>query len=194
MSKLIALYSPAPGCGKTTIADFLCERRGFTRISFADPLRKMIRALLEDIGHTRQDADVCLVHRKEQRTQLPYGPTARHLLRTLGTEWGRTCIGPNFWADLWATKAGCAIQDGEDVICDDLRFPEELDAVLTLGGEAWRIERPGYEATPDEDGHASDGALEHYHQIWHQRIRNDGTEQMLLDCVDCCLRMGIRVA
>ena len=189
MSKLIALYSPAPGCGKSTIANFLCTQRGFARISFADPMRAMIGTLLQSIGYSDGQISEIVTRDKEWKTALPYQPTARHLLQTLGTEWGRTCIGPTFWSDLWATKAGCAIQDGTSVVCDDLRFPEELDAVLELGGEAWRIERPGYEATPDEDGHASDGALEDYHQIWHQRIKNDGTEDMLLQYVDQCLRM-----
>jgi hypothetical protein len=189
MSKLIALYSPAPGCGKTAIANFLCEQRGFTRISFADPMRAMVATLLEECGYTVYAAEKLLRHDKEAKTRLPYTPSVRHLLQTVGTEWGRACIGPLFWSGLWKVRARELLDAGEDVVCDDLRFPEELDAVLELGGEAWRIERPGYEATPDEDGHASDGALEDYHQIWHQRIKNDGTEDMLLQYVDCCLRM-----
>jgi hypothetical protein len=191
MPKLIALYSPAPGCGKTTIANFLCSQHGFKRVGLADPMRAMLRALLEDYGHTMCGAANFLARDKEKPTVLPYRPTARHMLRTLGTEWGRTCIGPKFWTEIWRSKVDEWLEDEQSVVCDDLRFPEELDAVLDLGGEVWRIERPGHEATPDEDGHASDGALEGYHQIWHQRIRNDGTEDMLLQYADCCLRMEL---
>lgn len=86
MSKLIALYSPAPGCGKTTIANFLCEQRGFTRISFADPMREMVRTLLKGIGYSDGQVSEIITHDKEWKTALPYQPTARHLLRTLGTE------------------------------------------------------------------------------------------------------------
>ena len=193
MPKLIALYSPTPGCGKSTVARHIGRKHNYATLRFASPLELMLESLLMTAGRYTYREIKFFLHDPVGKTipiqRLPGKPTGRHLKRTLGEEWGRQCNCPQFWAYIWKERAERILAKGMWIICDDLRRIEELDAVLDLGGEAWRIDRPGHEATPDEDGHASDGALEEYHQIWHQRIRNDGTEQMLLDYVDYCLKM-----
>jgi hypothetical protein len=191
MTKLIALYSPYPGCGKTTVAEHLCFRHGFTRIGFAAPLRAMVQALLEYAGHHEDTAAYLIRACKEEPTALPYNVTVRHMMRTLGTEWGRTCMGPDFWVDLWRMRVDAAWSAGQRVVCDDMRYPNELAMVQRLDGEAWRITRPAIQPLPDADGHASDGALEQPKQLWHHYIRNDGTVEMLLQYVDECLKMEV---
>jgi hypothetical protein len=194
-TKLIALYSPAPGCGKSTIARYLGHEHNCATLRFASPLEMMLESLLMTVGRYTPSEIRFFLYDHVGKTvpieRLPGKPTGRHLKRTLGEEWGRQCNGPRFWALIWKERAERILAKGMWIVCDDLRLPEELDAVLGLGGEAWRIERPGHEATPDEDDHASDGALEDYHQIWHQRIRNDGTKQELLQYVDQCLKMEV---
>lgn len=194
MPKLIVLYSPAPGCGKSTVARHLGYTHNYATLRFASPFEGMLERLLLTVGRYTASEINFFLHDHVGKTvpieRLPGKPTGRHLKRTLGEEWGRQCNGPQFWALIWKERAERILAKGVmKIVCDDLRRPEELDAVLALGGEVWRIDRPGYEATPDEDGHASDGALEDYHQIWHQRIRNDSTVDTLLDYVDCCLKM-----
>jgi hypothetical protein len=51
--------------------------------------------MLEALGHSREEALDMLMHDKERTLSL--GITVRHLLRTLGTEWGRECIHPDVW-------------------------------------------------------------------------------------------------
>ena len=60
--------------------------------------------------------------------------------------------------------------DGGSVVTDDVRFPNEAAMIRDLGGELWRIERPGI--TYDGD-HSSEGGLEDITP--DQVIVNDGT-------------------
>lgn len=48
--RLVALCSPAMGSGKSTVADHLVARHGFTRVAFAAPLKRMTEALLLEAG------------------------------------------------------------------------------------------------------------------------------------------------
>jgi hypothetical protein len=165
-SRLIALYSPAPGCGKTTVASML----GGTRISFADPLRAMIRTMMIEAGIHPDAALRLLTIYKEMPIPELGGRSARYLLRTLGTEWGRDLIDVNIWTDIAMRKV--ARVKGLAVI-DDLRFPNsEREAVLRAQGEVWRIDFPGREANPEL--FRSEGLMEDGY-AWDCYIDNDGT-------------------
>lgn len=92
---LVGLYSPTPGCGKTTSAEYL-RAFGFKRLSFAGPLRRMVAVLLTELGYDYDQLDTLLGLNKEQ--PLPsLGVSSRDLMRTLGTEWGRQCVHPQIW-------------------------------------------------------------------------------------------------
>jgi hypothetical protein len=162
--RLIGLYSPAPGCGKTTIASML----GGTRISFADPLRAMIRVMMIEAGIHPDTADRLLTIYKEMPIPQLGNRSARYLLRTLGTEWGRDLINVHIWTDIAMGKVARA---KGLVVIDDLRFPEEREAIADAGGEIWRVDRPGHDADPE---HSSDGALDTCYS-WDRCIINNGT-------------------
>lgn len=151
---LIALYSSTPGCGKSTIAEHL-GRQGFTRVSFADPLRAVTRTFLTEYGFDLPRINRLLTDGKNDR--IPeLGVTPRHLLQTLGTEWGRGCIDPNVWTRIWRSKVRSALAAGHSVVADDLRFHEEYECVRSLGGRIWRVTRPGNRSAAT---HASDSVL-----------------------------------
>jgi hypothetical protein len=145
----------------------------------------MLKALLTEVTDplTVQEC----FSRKEAPTPLPYGPTLRHMMQTLGTEWGRNCIGPQFWSRLWSLRVLKLLNAGASVVCDDMRFPEELTVVQDLGGQTWRVTRPGHDLVPGVELHPSDGALEGIPIWWDHLIRNDGTPDMLLAYIDACL-------
>ena len=127
------------GSGKSVVADYLVSQYGFVRIKLASPLKNMLRA----IGLSEREIEGDL---KETPCDLLCGKTPRHAMITLGTEWGRDMIGPNLWTNTWARKASKLLEQGFHVVCDDVRFPNEVDAVRALGGAVIRIERLGLSA------------------------------------------------
>lgn len=167
MHALIGLYSPSPGCGKSTVAQHLRQSHHFVIHPFAGPLRKVVRTFLLEAGVSFPRAVSLLTDRKEDPIPEVFGLTGRHLLRTIGTEWGRTCLHPDIWVDLWAAQ----LPVGFPVVVDDVRFPNEAREIKTRGGQLWRIERPGLEQVGLT--HASDGGLEDF--TFHRTIRNDGS-------------------
>lgn len=126
------------GSGKDTAAEAL-EALGFQNVKFAGALKAMLRMLLayqgadEDTIRRMIDGDL-----KEVPTPLLNGKTPRFAMQTLGTEWGRMLIGPDFWLDTAMKKAALA-----DTVITDVRFPNEVKAVKDNGGTVIRIVAEG---------------------------------------------------
>lgn len=93
--------------------------------------------------------------------------TPRWLLQYIGTECFRQIIHPNTWVN--ATYAG--INDGDNVVITDVRFPNEADAVKEHGGIVIRISRPVTDKV--SDNHVSETALDNYD--FDYIINNDGS-------------------
>lgn len=165
MQKIIGLYSPAPQSGKSTVASEL-EQRGYVIVPFAETLKLMLIPMLESLGYDRHGANY-LVHQAKQVVVGDAGVSVRHMLQTLGTEWGRQCIHPEIWVRCWKGRA----QQYSAVVADDVRFPNEAAMIKLLGGEIWCINRPD---APREHGHASEGSLDGYEEF-DRFITNDGT-------------------
>jgi hypothetical protein len=152
------------GSGKSTVADILCREYGYVRRPFAYTLKAMAVTLGIPVEIVEGDAEA-----KAKPLDILGGRTARHAMQTLGTEWGRMCMGENFWVDRW--KAG-APKDNPLVVVDDVRFHNEVKAIHDLGGIIVRIERPGI--VPGSHASEQIESLEFDH-----RIVNDGTKDDL---------------
>lgn len=149
LPRVIALCGDA-GSGKTTAADYLVEHYGYRRVKFADPLKNMLRAM----GLTERQIEG---DQKEIAQDALCGRSPRHLMQTLGTEWGRDCIGKNLWINLWCERVNFLLSDGESVIVDDMRFSNELMAAYAVDAQVYRLHRPG-QANKAGD-HASETGL-----------------------------------
>lgn len=167
---LIGLYSPAPQSGKTTVANYLCGM-GYRRLPFATPIKTMVRAFLRQLGYEPDQLDHFTEYGGKNEILPQVGVTPRHLMQTLGTEWGRQCIHPRVWINCWERIARDQLGAGIDVVVDDVRFANEAELILSLGGEIWRVERSGTERGP---AHASEGGLDDF-PVVHRRLVNDGT-------------------
>ena len=143
--RLIA-FTGAAGSGKSTAADYLVSELGFTRIRFAGPLKAMMRAL----GLSEREIEGDL---KETPCARLMGRTPRHAMQTLGTEWGRQLLAPDFWVDLWRQDAERILHDSGRVVVDDCRFPNEASVIHSLGGKIIAIRRDGLAHVPN---HASE--------------------------------------
>jgi hypothetical protein len=157
--KIIAIYSSIPRQGKSTIKDYLVNKHGFRHLPFARLIKQMVFTLLIQHGYRDEDAIRYIEIDKEVPLNRLYGmPTARYLLQTLGTDWGRNHVHAEFWLAEWESKASVWSRTGQGIIADDMRFPNEMEAVKRLCGKTWRVERPGSVA-PASAGHVSEGRL-----------------------------------
>lgn len=144
--RLIALCG-YKGVGKTTYAKFLAGENGVV-LSFATPIKHMLRTL---VGHEYVFGD-----KKNEMTHL--GVTGRHLLQTLGTEWGRETIDQDIWVKAMKhVLTDTMFTEYHPIIIDDLRFENEAKMVRDIGGEVWEIDRKNF--TPANDNHISESGV-----------------------------------
>jgi len=133
----------AAGSGKSTAAAYLEREHGYKRMRFAAPLKDALRrilrgALLDDHTIERMiEGDL-----KEVPQAVLLGKTPRHAMQTLGTEWGRNCIGGLFWVNLMRHAIG-ALPAGTRVVVEDVRFENEAAMIRSLGGKVIRMEGRG---------------------------------------------------
>lgn len=141
--KLIGLAG-ASGCGKDTVAKFLCDTHEFRQIALADPIRIGIVAMF---GIPME----CLTDRtlKEQPLDRLCGKSPRQVMQTLGTEWGRHHI----CLDIWLKVAQLGIDYHKHlaaannlylngIVISDIRFEGEAKWLRDQGGIIWHIHRP----------------------------------------------------
>lgn len=196
-SRLIALCG-YPGVGKDKIAEYLVANYGYTRVSFADPMRKALLALdplvrVNQCPHCQKphtESLSSLVARygwdQVKRAHLD----VRTYLQRMGTEAGRDIHGDDCWVDIALdTIAKCP----GPVVVTDLRFGNELTAMQQLDAEIVHVMRPGFGKV---NNHASeqmnygevaskaivnDGSLEDLHKAIRQVLGLDVMEELDLD-------------
>ena len=171
---MIIAFAGLAGSGKSTAAMHLVLRHGFKRIRFADPLKNMIRVL----GLT--DAEI-EGDKKEQPCALLCGKTPRAGMQTLGTEWGRDLMGSELWVRAWR-HAVDKLPPYTDIVVDDCRFPNEVEAVRAAGGWIIRVVRNG--AGQGAAGHSSEAQAFEVDST----IYNDGSIEDFLRAVDVVWR------
>lgn len=153
MTRLIGLSGYARS-GKDTIADLLAQRHGYTKVSFADPMREALYHLNPNIDFDGYRVNLREIVDAEGWEELKaHSEEYRPLLQRFGTEVGRTLWGQSFWVDQALSKVA------GPTIFADVRFANEADAIRNAGGVVWRITRPGVAAT---NGHASEVSLDGY--------------------------------
>lgn len=152
--------------GKDTVARMLKEH-GFVQSSFAAPIRSFVASLL---GATLDELEI----EKEDPIALLDGVTPRHMMQTLGTEWGRELIHPELWLRSWRMRYQRYLYIGVDVVVSDVRFDNEARIIEQLGGVVVQIVRPGL---PDADSHISETPLPE--NLIHGYLYNDSDMETL---------------
>lgn len=131
--RIIGIMGKA-GSGKSLIAKYLHGKFDYERSKFSKILKDMLLCIP---GITE---DMIEGHLKEVPNMILGGHTPRKAMQTLGTEWGRNMICETFWVDSWARHV--AMKDCKQFVSvEDVRFPNELEAVHDLGGVIWNITR-----------------------------------------------------
>lgn len=144
---LIGIAASRAGSGKSTVANSLVHKAGFVHVPFAGPLKRVGTAVLLEAGLTELDARRFLY--RDKHSEIPgIGVTGRHLLQTLGTEWGRRQIRPDLWLNLWHRQVDIqrkrAWRESRPcrIVVDDVRFRNEAELIRKMGGFNWLVERP----------------------------------------------------
>lgn len=132
------------GSGKSFVAKRLVDRHGFTCLPMAKLLKDMLRAL--GLNENQISGS-----EKETPCDLLGGKTPRWAMQSLGTEWGRRMIHDEIWVRAWQHN-----RPPGDVVCDDIRFPNELTRLTPMGAHFIRIKRPGHDPT----------YRQHFYQVW----------------------------
>lgn len=125
--------------GKDTLAGYLLFNLiGWTHSSFADPLKAMLTVIGVDCS---DDAKAVV--------DDVFGVTPRHMMQTLGTEWGRHMINGDIWVKVFAR-----LNAGKCVIVPDVRFENEAALVREHGVLIHLVGRGGIEGN-----HVSENAI-----------------------------------
>ena len=181
---VVGLRGPA-GAGKDTAGDYLVRNHKFTRVSFADNLREAALALdpyvstdMTPGGATtgnvsRLSAVVTSIGWEQAKTF----PDVRRLLQRFGTDVGRELWGTNFWVERTLAKHVSG-HPSQRLVFTDVRFDNEVEAVLALGGHMIHIERPGLDALPGNHVSERGITIEPDHVVV-----NDGTPTQLGEIV-----------
>ena len=176
--KIIGLMGPM-GSGKSVVAKILM-RLGYKRIRFSAPLKNMLRA----IGLTTEHIEGSL---KEKPCDLLSGFTPRYCMQTLGANWARETVDPDFWLNLWLIeiKKLELVYKFPKVVSEDCRFPNEAETIKSMGGEIWEIKRDNHEY----EGHSTEMAMM---DITPDKIiLNNGTIQTLTKWINETMRSGV---
>jgi hypothetical protein len=164
-------------CGKDTFANRLVEEHGFVKVSFAEPLKRMLlNALLKN-----PPPFDCILDETEWRGQLWDRRTqfTRWLLQFVGTEIVRENFDPNFW--IHEAFAVLERTTGNRFVFPDVRFANEVEAIRKRNGRIVRLHR--LSETADENRieygktHASETELDLIPGIDHLRIK-DGVQNV----------------
>lgn len=159
----------AAGSGKTTAMNWVLRNHPTAnRMSFAGPLKSMTRELIRmslpkgwdhDAGAYCEDPIL-------KETPIPFlgNLTARRIMQTLGTEWGRNTLHPDFWVGIAAAKVerqlGSTFKKSDKVpikvIFDDVRFANEAAMIHAYGGVIVRIVRPEHDKPTEIKSHESE--------------------------------------
>ncbi|RWE37469.1 hypothetical protein [Mesorhizobium sp.] len=171
---LIALYSPAAQMGKGETAKALTDLFDYTLVKFAAPLKNIVAIMLAEMGVLTSDLHDYLEGAKKNVPLADFGfpnLTSRILQQTCGSEWGRDSLDRALWVKIALRKVQQIVSAGGRAVIDDMRFPNEYDAVEAFGGERWHIFRP--RDSEPTNGHPSEGQLDHYK--FHHSLINDGS-------------------
>lgn len=162
------------GSGKDSVRSILEMHAHFAGLAFAEPIRGMLRELF----NTNGVSDEYITDRALKETPIPgLGVSYRHMAQTLGTEWGRQCMGADFWLNIaGAYLADLKAQGYERFVVSDVRFANEAAWVRAQGGVVWRVERPGLDSVRAHVSEAQDFEADAV-------LDNSGTVRQLYDRV-----------
>ena len=166
--KIIALYAPCHGAGKSTAAKYLGDVLDAEIVSFAKELSAMVKDLLV------RRFNLPVLHRGKDDPLPPpmENVTTRDFMVAIGQ--AARSVYPDIWVDLTRRNIRTALigrftQGPRSVVVDDLRMPNEYAMLKELGAIMVRVTRPGMGIVPSE----TEAQLEGDEYKWAVQLVND---------------------
>lgn len=131
------------GSGKDTIAQYICDSRGFVRVSMAAALkdaaaaifgwnRDMLEGLTQEHRALREQVDTFWADRLSRPDFSP-----RVALQILGTDLFRD----SFHTETWVIAAERKLMQCSNAVISDIRFPNEIEMIKRYNGQLWHVRR-----------------------------------------------------
>lgn len=190
MPDLIALTGEA-GHGKDSVANILEEHYGFSRLSFAAPMKDAV-SILFDIPREDMEDRV-----KKEEVIEKWGRSSRQINQWLGTDVLRKNIRDDFFLVLMESRLEKLIAEGRNIVITDCRFDNE--AIFTTAqaqsnaynSGVWKIDASKrLKSTKVLLGctalHSSEAGIAPH--LITETIDNNGSLQELDDLVHQCIR------
>ena len=160
--------------GKTTLADYLVENHGYTRVSFASRLKRIAAEVYND-GKPIAKSDwyeglVQINHRDER---VPVQLSGRQLLQELGQ--AVKTLDERFWVRALLADIDAGVYGDGPYVTDDCRFDFEADTLRERGFVVLKLATPeevrmaryasvyGRLPTPEELAHPSETEVANIH-------------------------------
>ena len=132
------------GAGKGTVADLLVDRHDFVKESFASSVKDSVSAVFGwDRNLLEGDTPESRAWREQddpwwsEKLGKPFSP--RLALQLMGTEAGRDVFHPDLWVHTVLRR--CDQAPWHNYVIADVRFPNEINAIVKSGGKIIRVTR-----------------------------------------------------
>ena len=165
------------GSGKDTAATGLTTR-GWQRAAVATPLRNVVKTMfLLDDNH-------CDIPELKEKPG-PLGVSYRRGMQVVGTEMVRRQLNihlpelghEGFWIQHMRRRIEHARKTNVRIVITDVRFRDEADAILAMGGKLIHVQRAGVDVS---DNHASETGVDDIVEgLAPPVLTNDGTPAQL---------------
>lgn len=149
-------FTGLPGTGKDTITDYLVEAHGFTKYSFADPIKECLNARFGWSMANWQDREWkdqpnrLWGSRWDRQTSSYKAYSPREWAQWLGTEVGRDMFGQDCWVNVFRQRV--TVTEGgltKRWAIPDVRFENEAAIIRGLGGVIVHLVRDNIKPTND---------------------------------------------
>ena len=100
-----------------------------------DVLKRFLDVIEEDGGIPTSHIDLASI-------ALIEFTSPRHILQHMGTEIARKLVCDDVWIRIFKSKVN---ESERHIVCSDVRFPNEVNAIKELGGHALYVSRPSVE-------------------------------------------------
>ena len=136
------------GSGKSTVGAILGDHYGYERISFATPIKDMLKAM--GLRDTEINDPVF-----KEIVLDEFGQSPRQLMQSLGTAWGRETVKNTIWIEALKKRLDPTI----NYVIDDVRFDNEARFIQEHGGSVILVNRQKASA---DDQHISEAGIKEH--------------------------------